>query len=67
MVGFIIVSWGVFLGVSDPNAAIELGQNSLSTLNFLQASRQLYKDFILISSVSMGLTSPLAESNAVRQ
>ena len=43
-----MVSCGVFFGVLEPNAAIELGQNSLSTFPSLAASRQLNKESILM-------------------
>ena len=65
--GFIMVCWSVSFGVSSPKAAIELGQKTLSRDNSLPASNVLNNAFMLISSVFKGLTSPVAESKAVRQ
>lgn len=64
--GSIIVTCGVILGVFDPKAAIELGQNTFLTLPYLAAYNVLNKDVILICCVLRGSTYPLADNNAAR-
>lgn len=61
------VSCGVFLGQLLPNAAIELGQKSFFILLFRAAYKQLNKAPMFNSSVLLGLTSPVADNNAVKQ
>ena len=57
----------MIFGVSTPKAAIELGQNILSTPSYLAASSVLKRACMLISSVLRGFSSPVAESSAAKQ